>query len=554
MLPSESTKPRPGAVLAVLALVVGCAGTGAQSHYLSQTAGGTSIPGAATPLLAAVGVGDLDFSGVPDLAAVMPGASQWAILVYRDPFVIGFGPPVATISIPAATTVAPTLAVGDVTGDGVPDLVVAQGSPPYPVMVYAGDGSGSGFLPGVSLPWTASVGIELVDFDGDGVLDILCRQMALTGGVFVTGAVVAFGGRSPSWSSNAIVPIPNGTLGYRAGRLDADPFLDIAFVDPAVAAPGGFSGRLGRCSGAVGGTFAPPMAYRVLDAAGTSPLPQVLGRTLHAVEDMDGDGLSDLVVSELTPGPTGQPVARVLYSGTNPSTLLASSDVAPLNWLPTTPLIADWDADGNQDLLWYIPTSAPFGLRYSLVRGLGGRTFDRSDFTYVVPNPQSSQSPVVEDFDGDSDTDIISLAPLPWVFIENFAIDGRGVAGTGGLGPRIVIDPPTVGNAAFGIGLADALPTAPGVLVVSLARTSGANPNAPWVSLAPTDVLIPFGSFGTAVTSAQGTARIPLPLPAWPALVGTTLYAQWAVLDPNGGFSSSSGALSLSPLRQIILR
>ncbi len=120
--------------------------------------------------------------------------------------------------------------------------------------------------------------------------------------------------------------------------------------------------------------------------------------------------------------------------------------------------------------------------------------------------------------------------------------------------PRIVIDLPTLGNAAFRISLADAVPSAPGVLVVSLARTSGTTPATPWVSLAPGDALIPFGSFGTAVTSAQGTARIPLPLPAWPALVGTTLYAQWAALDPNGGFASSSGAHSLSPLRQMILR
>lgn len=525
----------------------------AQATYFGQSGSGMVFPGATGQVSLTAAVGDVDSSGAPDLAVACMCAPSWSVLVYRDPFVVGFGPPVAAVPILPAPGGVVRVAIGDVTGDGAADLVIAEGAAPYAVSVYAGDGSGTTFIQGPYLPWTASAGVTLFDFDGDGTQDILCHQVGLAGGVLVTGAVVAFGGRSPPWSVGATVPLPNGTLNFRCGQLDADGFGDIAFLDPQSPGGGGTVVGLGRCSGTGGSTFSPPAAYRVLDPSGTSPLPLPLARTLYAVEDMDGDGLSDLLVGELDPS-APMPVARVLFSDPRPTVLIASANVGPLNWIPTTPLVADWDVDGIKDILWFIPGTAFNSPNYVLVRGLGARNFDRTDFTWVAPASLSPQAPITADFDGDSDTDIISLAPLPWVFIENFAIDGRGVAGTGGLGPRIVIDPPTVGNAAFGIGLADALPTAPGVLVVSLARTSGANPNAPWVSLAPADVLIPFGSFGTAVTSAQGTARIPLPLPAWPALVGTTLYAQWAVLDPNGGFLSSSGALSLSPLRQIILR
>ena len=49
----------------------------------------------------------------------------------------------------------------------------------------------------------------------------------------------------------------------------------------------------------------------------------------------------------------------------------------------------------------------------------------------------------------------------------------------------------------------------------------------------------------SSVTDLRGQARIPMPIPAVPALLGQALFGQWAILDPGAnalGLTVSDGA------------
>lgn len=115
--------------------------------------------------------------------------------------------------------------------------------------------------------------------------------------------------------------------------------------------------------------------------------------------------------------------------------------------------------------------------------------------------------------------------------------------GTSPFGPQAEgIGQPFVGNGNFAVGVWGGFPQQLAFLAMSLAPAS--------IPYGPCNVLL-----GGAVTSLStftdidGFATTPFPIPAIPAFAGLTLYAQYAVFDPNGlflGFAALSQGLAIT--------
>jgi ELWxxDGT repeat protein len=109
---------------------------------------------------------------------------------------------------------------------------------------------------------------------------------------------------------------------------------------------------------------------------------------------------------------------------------------------------------------------------------------------------------------------------------------GAGCAGTGGRIPVLAGDGvPALGNAAFAAELDDARPGAGAALVLSAQRQT-LQFGACSLYLALPGQVVPF------VAGATGSGRVPLPIPAVPALRGLEIFLQGLVADPAGGFAN----------------
>ncbi len=122
-----------------------------------------------------VALADFNRDGVPDIATNgtekgLPGGGRVAILLGS-----GFGPFGAPTYPDYPTTFEPaTFAVGDLNGDGNPDLVVRAGSATS-LSILSGSGDGT-FLPAQAFPLSTSGSVNsVIDLNGDGRPDVVVR-------------------------------------------------------------------------------------------------------------------------------------------------------------------------------------------------------------------------------------------------------------------------------------------------------------------------------------------------------------------------------------------
>jgi hypothetical protein len=290
-------------------------------------------------------VSDLDGDGVPDLA-VASETSDTRFNFVRVLLARGDG----TFETPTEYPVgrAPKwLSVGDLQGDGVPDLVTANDrSDDVSVLLGVGDGT---FEPAVSYPCgPAPESVAIADLDGDGAMDLIVANKFsdvvtvlagrgdgsfAAGESFVTGDypslvivadldgnglpdLVTTNRRSVDLSvllnvgdgqfgQPTHLPLGGVTGGVAAADLDGDGVLDL--VTPADL-------LLGRGDG----SFAPAIRFGV-------------GGTRVSVADLDDDDLPDLAIYRFEAG-----VVSVLLSLRDP-VLPARIDIKPGDALNVVP-------------------------------------------------------------------------------------------------------------------------------------------------------------------------------------------------------------------------
>ncbi len=338
----------------------------------------------------ALAAGDFNGDGLPDL--VFASSRQ------STPTQVGvmFGTPSGAFQSPASYPVGsiPGLpALADLNGDGILDMVAANGGINGNLSVLIGNGDGT-FKPAVSYPTAFGAGYVVVaDFNGDGKPDI-----AVANG---TGSnILVFPGngdgtfRAPVASLNVL----GGATYLAAGDFNKDGKLDLAVLGSV-----GIQIALGNGDGTFHGNLSLPTAF-----GASGPL---------AVADLNGDGNLDLVYTasnSLAPASTLQPGTISVMLGHGDGTF-ATAVTYPIGKMATSVAIGDLNGDGKPDLA--VADYAPGAADVAVLLGNGDGTFQTA---VKFPAVNGASSVVMADFNGDGNLDLA------------VASNGTGSAGLGG--------------------------------------------------------------------------------------------------------------------------
>ena len=329
----------------------------------------------------AAGAEDCNFNGVIDSCDVERSlAFDSATYSFTQPGVI---PPI-------------DIKAGDVNGDNLPDLVVANRSTfnPWSLGVFLNEGGG-GFGPGsVVGPGVGGEALTLADLDGDTDLDVaICDRSVST---FYVGIYTNDGLGNFSLArtvSGGQVPID-----IAAADLDGDTDMDLAVADI-----NGNQVVILRNNGNATFTSA-------IIPIGPRPISVVTG-------DYDGDNDIDLAICTQT-----EAAVKILLNNGNAT--FAAPAVYPMgNYFAATGAVAaDLDDDGDLDL----------GLELQYSRSLG-IMLNNGDGTFVpvVGYGPCAGNPVAIsagdfDFDGDQDVAVCLSPPWPNGAISIFRNNGDG--------------------------------------------------------------------------------------------------------------------------------
>ena len=305
-----------------------------------------------------VAVADLNGDGVPDL--VVGGGN--ILLGNGD----GTFQPPQKYDPPGSSVV-----VGDFNGDGIPDLAVANGAPFGTVSVLLGNGDGT-FQPAQS--YAAGYDVKLVvvgDFNGDGILDLAVAYYGNFFGRFVpAGISILLGngdGTFQAAHSYTLDSITESLITLTVGDVNGDGRLDLIVAGTAVSV------LLGKGDG----TFQAPVLY----AAGGGPRSIALG-------DFNGDGVPDLAVA------SGNTVSILLGKGDG--TFQAARSYGPMG---SSLVVADFNRDGIPD----VAVANAWTKNVSILLGNGDGTFQPAQSYAVADFPISVAA---GDFNGDGIPDL----------------------------------------------------------------------------------------------------------------------------------------------------
>ncbi|WP_420454474.1 choice-of-anchor D domain-containing protein [Rubrivirga sp.] len=200
--------------------------------------------------------------------------------------------------------------LGDVNGDGVPDLAVGGYAARQDGMIDVGrayviDGATGAVIHTLAAPNAVQQGrfgdyiASLGDLDGDGVTDFVVTEQGATFDGADTGAAYAYSGATGTILYMIESPTPEdggdfGSSAANAGDVDGDGLDDVLIgaLNERAAPNGGGAGQVHVLSGADGSLI------RTLTPTFTpgGGLFSFFGREVHLVGDLDGDGLRDHAV------------------------------------------------------------------------------------------------------------------------------------------------------------------------------------------------------------------------------------------------------------------
>ena len=316
-----------------------------------------------------VAIGDLNGDGNPDIAVALARPNSVAILLGASDGL--FGPPAyfTVGSIPSLGT-AHSVTIGDLNGDGKLDLAVSLYSPDDIVAVLFGTGTGS-FGPAtnysVGYVWSPAA---LGDLNGDGIADLavaltMNNQVAVligTGaGVFGTPTKFAAG---------------NYPKSPKIGDFNGDGIPDIVIAN-----------EMGNSISVLLGT-----GNGILGAATDYPSGPATNDVVSG--DFNRDGILDLAAANRD----GKSVTVFLGTGTGSFT---ACTVFPVGYSPTSVVSSDFNGDGLLDLA----TANINGSTVSILLGSGDGSFSAQSDLAVGLNPYNA---AIGDLNGDGKPDLVT--------------------------------------------------------------------------------------------------------------------------------------------------
>lgn len=403
---------------------------------------------------------DMNLDGHLDAVFFTEGPSQ--IRVFRGDGTCDLVPS-ATINVASLSGIA----VGDVSGDGRPDVVASSWATPN-VRVYVANANGTFQTPTlVPVPGTQS-SVALSDANGDAELDILAlisgSQTQQKGAYLVPGlGGGSFG--SASWIG------PTASLGANPSRIgaadiDRNGIVDVVYdVDLSIRVLLGTGGGSFQAPIVVAGTGGAASRFRVEDfdgdgwddlltcrqsglsfgfAAGSGTGSFAPSKSLPAsgpqndfdVADMNGDLVQDLVVADYE----NRIVGISLGDGAGGFVHPTSDPIATL----TSTAVTDTNGDGAVDVL-----VADGSMQLHTYLGDGAGSFVPS---FVAAMNTSTFFLLHGDVDSDGQIDVLNVASGGGVPLEILHGQGTGAFSSSGLAP--ITGVPTIG--AMDLGDADA--------------------------------------------------------------------------------------------------
>jgi hypothetical protein len=423
--------------------------------------------------------------------------------------------------------------VGDINGDGRPDLAVATSreSPTLSeVTILLGNGDGTfRKLPNGVETTPSAYALALGDVNGDGRLDL-----AVTNRLSESISIV-LGNGNGTFRPQTTVAVGSGPRSVALADFNGDGLLDLAASSTTKFA----SVRLGNGDG----TFRPLQTFST-------------GRYSSAlvVRDMDGDGRLDLAVANQDDNSTGVLLGN--GDGTfQPQTTFAAAPT-PNQAHPNALAVGDVNADGKPDLV-------SVAMNMVHVRTSDGAGGFAAANTYTAGVRLRSIS--LADFNGDGKVDLAlgtvnasgvsvllgngdgTFRPQQTFFagynahkvaVGDFNGDGRPDIATSISGRSVSV----LRNAGAGNFTGESytiyqFPTTP---LVSLSRGSGVYNGAPFAATSAAAVgvngavLASLGDASLEISYYSGTGVSGTPLPAPPTNAGTyTAVARWSSNNPD---------------------
>jgi FG-GAP-like repeat/FG-GAP repeat len=290
-----------------------------------------------------------------------PGANESAIYTMQFTSALSL---VSQSTITLATSgIASTLALTDVNGDGVPDIVArATYASVQTIQVLLGKG-GTSFQSPVSYPVSelSIQGVALADVNGDGKLDIVIVGSGPTGPQ--GEASVLLGNGDGTFQTEKVVLTSNAGnfLAIAVADLNGDGKPDLAITVDNAASQTTVLVALGNGDG----TFATPVSY---PSGGSGSI---------AIADVNGDGFPDIVAAD--------PNISILFGdGTGAFPNRRGYVQQTLGNI----ILTDFNSDGETDIL--IGTGASWvlgGTAAAVLYGNGNGTFSGSPYRLCPGTP-----------------------------------------------------------------------------------------------------------------------------------------------------------------------
>ncbi|OWK44404.1 FG-GAP-like repeat-containing protein [Fimbriiglobus ruber] len=311
----------------------------------------TSLPGSSTPTFAAqqtfaagntpafLATGDLNTDGLPDVVVANNGDNSLSVLFNTTQL----GAPKIAPAFPTAATSATgdkanRVTAGDLNGDGLPDLVVAnvedgdvsaylnETPPAATTFSFAAQQT---FATG-STPFQVAIG----DVNGDGLPDLVVSGAG--GGVAVLLNTTPPGATTLSFAAPQIFATGSGPGAIQLADVNGDGKLDIVIADE------NSNDVSVLLNSTTPGATTPSFATAQTFAVGRTPLGLAVG-------DVNGDGLPDLIVTN-----SSDNTVSVLLNDTTPGATVAAfatQQTFATGSFPDSVALGDVNGDGLPDLV-----------------------------------------------------------------------------------------------------------------------------------------------------------------------------------------------------------